>query len=559
MILYGHGLGAPFYLNDNNVLQSAIQSESYGTRPLAYLSFYLNSLVADAFGPLLHWKPSFYYRLGNLLVHILAATTLFGLARELTGRATAAAVAGFLFLVHPVVSQPVMYVSQRFESMAALFMFGSALTYCRFRRVKHPFWLAAAIAFGIAGALSKEVGLILPAWILLLEFTFFGGWTWDRRLLYLVPVGAIMAWPAWTAFRGSGATLTSVPWLQYLLTQGPALAQYLKLCVYPAHLFLFYDFPLVTSFSWSLVLSWAVVIALLITGVLLIRRYQSVGFGILTFFVLLIPVMVLPLPDLIFEHRIYGAFGGIAIAAGTLITTHFRRAIVVMTVALIAALSVRTYERSDEWNQEIPFLESHVAEFPDGLHALSFLALHYAMSGQVIRSIEVLTHAQENLGRFNDYYLRPGSLAIGLNLFTAQMAMGNTEAAGEVLEKLRVIGSDEPAFLQSQANWLLATDQPERAVEAFTSLNELGPDQSAGWRGLRIAYSRLGDETRAEEAARRLTEVRDAEEARNRDRWFIPVRFRTHVIFGMLLMFFVVTFVCSKFVWSTARQRWSDG
>ena len=410
-----------------------------------------------------------------------------------------------------------MYVSQRFESVAALRMFGSALTYCRFRRAKHPFWLAAAIAFGLGGALSKEVALILPAWILLLEFTFFWGWTWDRRFLYLIPIAAIMAWPAWTALRSSGETLTSVPWLQYLITQGPVLTQYLKLCVYPAHLFLFYGFPLVSSFSWSLILSWAVVIALLITGILLIGRYQSVRFGIQTFFALLIPVMVVPLPDLIFEHRIYGAFGGIAIAAGTLITTHFRGAIVALAVALIAALGVRTYERSAEWNQEIPFLESHVAEFPDHPYALSFLALHYAVSGQVIRSIEVLTHAQDNLDRFNDYYMRPGSLAIGLNLLTAQMAMGDLEAAGEVLEQLQVIGLDEPAFAQSQANWLLATDQPERAVEAFTRLNELDPDQSTGWRGLRVAYSRLGDEIRAEEAARRLAEFRDVEEARNRD------------------------------------------
>ncbi len=135
LILYGHGLAAPFYLDDSNVIQTAIERQSLvGTRPLGYLSFYLSSLVVDAFGPLFHWRPSFYFRLGNLLVHILAATTLFGLARELTGRVSAAAVAGFLFLVHPAVSQPVMYVSQRFESMAALFMFGSALTYCRLLR-----------------------------------------------------------------------------------------------------------------------------------------------------------------------------------------------------------------------------------------------------------------------------------------------------------------------------------------------------------------------------------------------------------------------------------------
>ena len=231
-LLYGHGLQAPFYLDDDNVLQSGILSQTLpSTRPLAYLFFYINSLVADAFGPLFHWKASFYYRLGNLFVHIFAATALFGLARELTQRATVALVAGFLFLVHPVVSQPVMYISQRFESLAALFMFLSVLSFVQFRSCAHRGWLAGVVGFGVAAALSKEIALIIPLWILLVELTFFRKWKWDKRFLLLIPAGSFLAWPAWVAFRSSADTLTSVPWGQYVLTQGPVLLAYLKLCI----------------------------------------------------------------------------------------------------------------------------------------------------------------------------------------------------------------------------------------------------------------------------------------------------------------------------------------
>ena len=558
-VLYGHGLQAPFYLDDNGVLETARNGVNLGaTRPLGYFSFYLSALTADAFGLLFHWLPSFYFRLANLFVHILASMVLFGLTRELTRNVSASYAAGFLFLVHPIVSQPVMYVTQRFESLAVLFMFSSAGAYARFRRSGGWGWIVGAVVFGVGAGLTKEIAVVLPAWILLMEFTFFRKWGWDRRFLYLIPLGAVLAWPAWTAFRGSATTLTSVPLGQYWLTQGLVLLKHLQLVIYPAEQYLLYDFPLATGLSWPVVGAWSVVLSFLATGFLLLNRYPTIGFGIVTFFVLLLPVTLLPLPDTFFEHRVYGAFGGLAMAIGSLLATRPRSLIAVMSVALILALGARTFERSAEWNSEIPFFEAHRERFPNNAHALSYLAVHYGTTGQLRRSIEALEQGQRNLEFFNEYYSEPGRLTVALNLVTAQMAMGDVESAGEVLEQVRDIGSDEPAFQQVQGNWFLATDQPELAIEAFETLNQLDPEAIAGWRGLQMAYSRLGQEDEAELAAEGFRERGDAQDARNRARRFIPVRYRAHVTFGILLMGFAVIFVSLKYVWSIARQGWSN-
>lgn len=558
-VLYGHGLQAPFYLDDNGVLETARNGVNLGaTRPLGYFSFYLSALTADAFGLLFHWLPSFYFRLANLFVHILASMVLFGLTRELTRNVSASYAAGFLFLVHPIVSQPVMYVTQRFESLAVLFMFSSAGAYARFRRSGGWGWIVGAVVFGVGAGLTKEIAVVLPAWILLMEFTFFRKWGWDRRFLYLIPLGAVLAWPAWKAFRGSATTLTSVPLGQYWLTQGLVLLKHLQLVIYPAEQYLLYDFPLATGLSWPVVGAWSVVLSFLATGFLLLNRYPTIGFGIVTFFVLLLPVTLLPLPDTFFEHRVYGAFGGLAMAIGSLLATRPRPLIAVMSVALILALGARTFERSAEWNSEIPFFEAHRERFPNNAHALSYLAVHYGTTGQLRRSIEALEQGQRNLEFFNEYYSEPGRLTVALNLVTAQMAMGDVESAGEVLEQVRDIGSDEPAFQQVQGNWFLATDQPELAIEAFETLNQLDPEAIAGWRGLQMAYSRLGQEDEAELAAEGFRERGDAQDARNRARRFIPVRYRAHVTFGILLMGFAVIFVSLKYVWSIARQGWSN-
>jgi tetratricopeptide (TPR) repeat protein len=502
--------------------------------------------------------PSFYYRLANLFIHVLASMVLFGLTRELTRNVATSYAAGFLFLVHPIVSQPVMYVTQRFESLAVLFMFSSAGAYARFRRTGRRGWIAGAVVFGVGAGLTKEIAVILPAWILLMEFTYFRKWGWDKRFLYLIPLGAVLAWPAWTAFRGSAATLTSVPLGQYWLTQGLVLLKHLQLVIYPGEQYLLYDFPLATGLSWPVVGAWSVVLSLLATGFLLLNRYPTIGFGILTFFVLLLPVTLLPLPDTFFEHRVYGAFGGLAVAMASLLAIRPRPLVAVMSVLLILGLGARTFERSAEWNSEIPFFEAHRERFPNNPHALSYLAVHYGTTGQIRRAIEVLEQGQQNLELFNEYYSEPGRLTVALNLVTAQMAMGDLEAAGEVLEQVRDIGSDEPAFQQVQGNWFLASEQPELAIGAFESLNALEPNSSAGWRGLQMAHAQLGQVNEADLAADTLRDLEDAQNARSQARRFIPVRYRSHVTFAILLMGFAVTFVSLKFVWSIAREGWSN-
>ena len=136
--------------------------------------------------------------------------------------------------------------------------------------------------------------------------------------------------------------------------------------------------------------------------------------------------------------------------------------------------------------------------------------------------------------------------------------MGDLDAATDALEQVRDVGLDEPAFQQVQGNWFLASDEPELAIEAFESLNELDPESLAGWRGLQIAYLQLERPDEAALAEDRLEERQDVQDARNQERWFIPVRYASHVTFGILLVGFAVTFVSFKFVWSGARQGWSD-
>ena len=83
-LLYGHGLEAPLYYDDARVLESADRIPGLKERSLGYLSFHLNGEIALFLRSLFHWDLTLYFRIGNLLVHILTATVVVGLVRELT-------------------------------------------------------------------------------------------------------------------------------------------------------------------------------------------------------------------------------------------------------------------------------------------------------------------------------------------------------------------------------------------------------------------------------------------------------------------------------------------
>src|SRR2546422_11052935 len=314
ILLYSSGLWAPYHLDDANTLKLAATFGSTSTRVLGFATFWLNEQVALAVGPMFPWNEAFYQRLGNVLIHILAATALFWLARELTGSGVVAAVAGTLFLVHPIQTQAVTYITQRFESQAAMFTVLAAAAYVRFRRTGKRRWFFATVFLGALSVLTKETGLVLPIWIVFIEIVFFGGAVQLRqRLLSVFAIGLVLVFLVRSHLPGAiyGPTLRWIAWDQYWISQGPVLTKYFQLSTWPERQFLFYDFQPVRVFSWGLAAQWALVLIVLGIGLGCLKRWPLVGFGIVSFFILLLPVLILPLPDMINEHRIYPAFAGV--------------------------------------------------------------------------------------------------------------------------------------------------------------------------------------------------------------------------------------------------------
>src|SRR5262249_48292720 len=127
------------------------------------------------------------YHAVNLAIHIIAALALFGLVRrtlrlpQYNGRFDAAAEwialsAALFWMLHPIQTQAVTYIVQRFESMMGMFFLLSFYAMVRGGTAKGTpaavAWYALTVFLCFCSMLCKEVAIVLPILLVLYDVVF---------------------------------------------------------------------------------------------------------------------------------------------------------------------------------------------------------------------------------------------------------------------------------------------------------------------------------------------------------------------------------------------------
>jgi len=300
-------------------------------RPVANLSFAINYAVAAAATAPATETPERQapldpapFHAGNLVIHLLAAVTLFGVAGRTVlspplaagfGRASpwlAGAIA-LLWVVHPLTTAAVTYVVQRVESLMALFYL--LVLYCAIRVAegrRAGWWMTAAVACCALGMATKEIMVTAPLVV--------AAWWWvfagpldasNRRRAVRLMAGLCATWVVFVLLvagerRGPSVDLSwSASWA-YLLAQAEVVVHYLRLAIWPSPLVFLYDWPLGSSLAaafWQAALL-AGLVGLTAYG--MVRRHPASWLGV-SFFVILAPSSsVVPIvTEVAAEHRMY--------------------------------------------------------------------------------------------------------------------------------------------------------------------------------------------------------------------------------------------------------------
>ena len=418
---YSKGLGLDPDLSTNMIL-----------RPVTYFTFYLNYLV-DGMNPRGFRAVNIVIHCGNAVLVFFTLAQILRTSRkrgELSpgSRAFIALSAALLFLVHPLQIESVTYVVQRFTSLGTLFYLATVLTFLRANHAEDGRaarrWRVLSVASLVVGMLSKEILFTAPFMLLLLDWLVMGTplkTAGCRALPYvccLPLLPALILCTSWAQHNGHASLSAAVnitngagyPPYHYALTQLSVVLTYLRLLLCPRGLNVDWDYPLTTS----LLDTPAFESALLIVGILggLVygyrRRGQEVRHALLCYAVLWFFMTVamdsslIPLPDLLAEHRSYlpsmGILCALACGADLLRTAlrdqrRFRYVIPALMVAWILALATATGVRQQAWHTRIGFWEDAVAKSPHKFRPWFNLGVVCFEHGQSQRAIACIRKA----------------------------------------------------------------------------------------------------------------------------------------------------------------------
>jgi protein O-mannosyl-transferase len=446
-----------------------------GGRPLVNLSLALNYAISGT----QIWS----YHALNLLIHILAGLTLFGvvrrtLARTGTGGAPhpdlLAFVVALLWIVHPLQTESVTYIVQRAESLMGLFYL--LTLYCFIRGVTEGRWLWLSVLCCLLGMATKEVMVTAPVMVLLYDRAFVSGsfreaWRLRQRLyLGLAATWLLLGWlMVGTAGRGGTAGFgTAVPWWAYALTQFRAIAHYLRLSFWPH--------PLVADYGRTLggsppeVAFDMVVVGLLFAATLrgLWRRPQF-GFVGAWFFLILAPSSsVVPVAtEIIAEHRMYLPLAAVLVV-GVLALDALVTRIPWLIVCGIAALGfgLMTARRNEVYRNSLSLWADIVAKVPENAGAHNNFGNLLFEQGLVADAVVQYREALRLVPEYADAHYNLG-LALAK---TGQLA----EAIDNYQAALR-FRPDDGHIHNSYGLALLRLDRPDEAAQQFEAAERSDP------------------------------------------------------------------------------------
>lgn len=570
LLAYSNSFRGPFIFDDWGAIEgngtirdlgnvpavfSAPPEQPTAGRPLVNLSFAINYALdgLDVRG----------YHAANLAFHLCCALLIFGIVRrtlalpclhDLFGaQATPLAFAvALLWLLHPLNTEVVDYVSQRTESLMALFYLLTLYSSIREIEPRGTKWRVAAFLSCAAGMASKESMVTAPVAVILYDLSFrFGSireaWQ-SRKRLYLT---LISTWGLLVALMWSGPRVltagfsTSVTLWTYLLNQAVMLVHYLRLAVWPRDLVLNYGRPV--SLTLQAVAPYALLmVALVLLTIVLWATRRSLGFLGVWFFMTLAPTTLVPIATEVgAERRMYLPVIALIVLAVLGLFAAGRRLRAAsgpaassqpgVWVGLVAVVVVSTgfgaavISRNREYRSALSMSQTILARWPSGvadamvgvasgeagLHEAAIahfrdavshgnVQAHYSLAAELFgagKLDEAIDHLQQLLGRRNE--VDRGMIVQAQRMLAdAWLRRREFDRASAAYTAYLVDRPNDVDAIDNLGLALATSGRYREAAEAFRRLVALAPNNTEAWSNMVAALLDAGDLTAAEQQAR---------------------------------------------------------
>lgn len=576
-IAYSNTFNSPFHLDDiKSIVNNPIVKdfgyflnpceakgfESYGefrNRYVGYLTFGLN------YG--LHGLNVTGYHIFNLALHVFNSFLVYWLVvltfrtPLLKGSSLAekseyiALFAGSLFVSHPIQTQAVTYIVQRFACLVTTFYVLSLGFYIRWRigklhketpminGLEEPAQILSgfvnyasyflSILFAALAMKTKQIAFTLPIAVSLYEFMFFRD-ILKKRALYLMPLLLLMLLIPLSLIditipvedivgdMDEATRISKSSRVDYMLTELRVMVTYLRLFALPVRQNLYYDYPAFHSFfDWQTLLSSLFLSGIVCLAVFLYYRSRIIerrsgydlqesnihvsriadhssliiAFGIFWFFLTLsIESSIVPLHP-IYEHRAYLPSAGVFMAVATLsfLAVDKWRLSGLQVLSSLTALIVVFSAASYTRNS---VWQNETSLWEDTARKSPHKAKVQNNLGSAYISAGMFDKAEKHLNIA--IALKPDYASAHNNLGLLYSAAGQTEKAIKHQMAAIVLDPEFPGAHYDLGNIYMAKEMPERAVEHYREAVRLNPGYAEAHTELGTAYFKMDNFDMAE-------------------------------------------------------------
>ena len=553
VLCYSGTFDASFNFDD---IPNIVQKESI-RNPLDIKSIWAGSktrFVADfsfAINYAVNGLQPFGYHLVNLIIHILTAITLYWfvillfitpelrknpLARHAKGIALAVAL---VFTSHPIETQAVTYIVQRITSLASLFYLLSLALYLKARLYydqnnrRHSLFYAGSLAAALLAMFTKEISVTLPICILIVEYFFFSPsfpmiwrrvkYLWPMLLtLLVVPINYLASMGYLVRHFGVAAETDTISRMDYLLTQFNVIRTYLRLLIFPANQSVDYSYPISHSFlEPATFASFLLLVSLLALAFFLFRKFRLLSFGIVWFFLtLLVESSVIPIRDVIFEHRLYLPSMGIFLAITVLVFYALGKKprILFALFALVVLLaSLGTVHRNVLWKKQVLLWHDAVGKRHIKERTANNLGIGLITLGRLDLAIPYYDKALDRFPRHAKMYFNRG--------MAYQMAGNSKKAVQDYTESLKLYSKYHRTYFYraiayiQEGNYDLALEDLNRSIR-------LSPNDPAVFYNRSCIHFELGDYKMALKDVNRAIELQRGMSIYFRQRALVYIRLK---------------------------------
>ncbi len=426
-----------------------------------------------------------------------------------------------VFAAHPLLTEAVAYISARSSLQAAVFMFGSVLSYIIAREERRRGYLVWSFVLLVLALTTKLIAVTGVAMMILWELLLsprprqLGFRDHVARLwpfvLFTVGFSIFHEWLAGVATHRSPVGSYS-----FFLTESQVWIRFIRQFFWPSDLCADLTMPWAQSpLEPRVAISLAIAVALGIAAWWFKDRLPAFSFGILWYFVALGPThTIMPLAEPASEHRVYIALPGLLFAVVSLLRyfldqrERVRPAFAGLLAVVVAAQIWASRERSTVWQTERTLWGSVIECAPDNGRAF----LNY---GRGLWQEGDMRGAREAFERCAALW--PGYAFCYYNLSALELLEENYEQATLQARAAAKIDQDGIYTHLALGDAALAEKRHLEAKYHFDRGAIVAPGQSKAVEGGAVARFELGE---LDEAKRRL-EPLAAIGALGAEGWFV--------------------------------------